>query len=91
MTAKVNRSGAVLRTLRARLRTETRETSRAIRITAGADDIALMRAMNLNSYRFSISWPRIQPSGSGSAHQKEVSITTGESSMRCSKRTSDLS
>ena len=26
------------------------------------DDIALMQAMNLNSYRFSISWPRIQPS-----------------------------
>jgi beta-glucosidase len=29
------------------------------------DDIALMRAMNLNSYRFSIAWPRIQPTGSG--------------------------
>ena len=29
------------------------------------EDIAMMRAMNLNSYRFSISWPRIQPSGSG--------------------------
>ena len=29
------------------------------------EDIALMRAMNLNSYRFSISWPRIQPSGFG--------------------------
>ncbi|MFZ0734305.1 MAG: GH1 family beta-glucosidase [Candidatus Sulfotelmatobacter sp.] len=29
------------------------------------DDLALMRAMNLSSYRFSISWPRIQPSGSG--------------------------
>jgi beta-glucosidase len=34
------------------------------------DDIALMRAMNLNSYRFSISWPRIQPSGSGPANPK---------------------
>jgi beta-glucosidase len=32
------------------------------------EDIALMRAMNLNSYRFSISWPRIQPSGFGFAH-----------------------
>jgi beta-glucosidase len=29
------------------------------------EDIALMKAMNLNSYRFSISWPRIQPTGSG--------------------------
>jgi beta-glucosidase len=36
------------------------------------EDIALMRAMNLNSYRFSISWPRIQPSGSGSVNSKGV-------------------
>jgi beta-glucosidase len=34
------------------------------------EDIALMRAMNLNSYRFSISWPRIQPNGSGPANSK---------------------
>jgi beta-glucosidase len=34
------------------------------------EDIALMRAMNLNSYRFSISWPRVQPLGSGSVNQK---------------------
>ncbi len=37
-----------------------------------ADDIALMRAMNLNSYRFSLSWPRIQPSASGAANSKGV-------------------
>lgn len=37
-----------------------------------ADDIALMRAMNLNSYRFSISWPRIQPLGTGAANQKGI-------------------
>lgn len=36
------------------------------------EDIALMRGMNLNSYRFSISWPRIQPSGSGAANAKAV-------------------
>ncbi len=36
------------------------------------DDIALMRAMNLTSYRFSISWPRIQPSGSGAVNPKGV-------------------
>ena len=36
------------------------------------EDIALMRAMNLNSYRFSISWPRIQPAGSGAVSSKGV-------------------
>lgn len=34
------------------------------------EDLALMRAMNLNSYRFSISWPRIQPAGVGAANPK---------------------
>jgi beta-glucosidase len=36
------------------------------------EDIALSRAMNLNSYRFSISWPRIQPAGSGPANSRGV-------------------
>jgi beta-glucosidase len=36
------------------------------------EDIAMMRAMNLNSCRFSISWPRIQSSGSGPANSKGV-------------------
>jgi len=36
------------------------------------EDIALLRAMNLNSYRFSISWPRIQPVGTGPANQQGV-------------------
>jgi beta-glucosidase len=34
------------------------------------EDVALLRAMNLGSYRFSISWPRIQPSGRGPANAK---------------------
>ena len=34
------------------------------------EDLDLMRAMNLNSYRFSIAWPRIQPSGSGGVNAK---------------------
>jgi beta-glucosidase len=33
------------------------------------EDIALMREMNLTSYRFSIAWPRIQPEGSGAANR----------------------
>ena len=36
------------------------------------EDIALMRAMNLNSYRFSIAWPRIQSMGSGAANAKGI-------------------
>ncbi|MGA9510212.1 MAG: GH1 family beta-glucosidase [Candidatus Sulfotelmatobacter sp.] len=36
------------------------------------EDIALARAMNLNSYRFSISWSRIQSSGLGPANSKGV-------------------
>jgi beta-glucosidase len=34
------------------------------------EDVALCRAMNLNSYRFSIAWPRIQPEGSGKPNPK---------------------
>ncbi|MCZ6782959.1 MAG: GH1 family beta-glucosidase [Proteobacteria bacterium] len=36
------------------------------------EDIALMREMNLNSYRFSIAWPRIQPDGRGAVNAKGV-------------------
>ncbi len=32
------------------------------------DDIALLKALGLKSYRFSIAWPRIQPTGSGAAN-----------------------
>jgi beta-glucosidase len=34
------------------------------------DDIALLRAMNLKSYRFSIAWTRIQPNGTGAANAR---------------------
>ncbi len=33
------------------------------------DDVALMKGMGLQSYRFSISWPRVQPTGSGRVNQ----------------------
>ncbi len=36
------------------------------------EDIALMKQMNLRSYRYSIAWPRIQPSGSGAVNQKGI-------------------
>ncbi len=34
------------------------------------EDVALMAALGLNSYRFSISWPRVQPGGRGPANQR---------------------
>lgn len=34
------------------------------------DDIAMLRRMNLGSYRFSIAWPRILPQGRGKVNQK---------------------
>ena len=34
------------------------------------DDIALLRELNLKTYRFSIAWPRIQPTGSGAVNDK---------------------
>ncbi len=35
-----------------------------------AEDVALLRELNLNSYRFSIAWTRIQPDGRGPANQR---------------------
>lgn len=35
-------------------------------------DIALMKALGLKSYRFSISWPRVVPFGAGAVNQKGI-------------------
>jgi len=37
-----------------------------------AEDIALMRSLHQASYRFSLSWPRIQPEGSGAPNMKAL-------------------
>ncbi len=36
------------------------------------EDVALMASLGLTDYRFSIAWPRIQPTGSGAVNQKGV-------------------
>ena len=35
-----------------------------------ADDVAMMKSLNVASYRFSIAWPRIIPAGRGAINQK---------------------
>lgn len=35
-------------------------------------DIALMRSLGLKAYRFSISWPRVLPEGSGEVNEKGI-------------------
>ncbi|WP_433225105.1 GH1 family beta-glucosidase [Microtetraspora malaysiensis] len=35
-----------------------------------AEDLDLMAGLGLQSYRFSVAWPRIQPAGSGAPNQK---------------------
>jgi beta-glucosidase len=37
-----------------------------------AQDLALAKSLNQKSYRFSISWPRIQPSGTGAPNMKGI-------------------
>ena len=37
-----------------------------------ADDVDLIASYGLNAYRFSVAWPRIQPSGRGPANQKGI-------------------
>jgi beta-glucosidase len=34
------------------------------------EDVALMASLGLRNYRFSISWPRVQPGGRGAANQR---------------------
>lgn len=36
------------------------------------EDVALLKSLNVNAYRFSIAWPRIMPTGEGDVNKKGV-------------------
>jgi len=40
------------------------------------DDVALMKELRLNSYRFSVSWPRVMPEGKGWVNEKGLDFYT---------------
>ena len=48
-------------------------TSPATTTTAGEADLDLMAALGLESYRFSIAWPRVQPDGRGRGQRRAAS------------------
>jgi len=37
-----------------------------------AEDVALMKELGVDSYRFSIGWPRVQPGGTGGANREGI-------------------
>ena len=39
-----------------------------------ADDVALIKGLGLQAYRFSLAWPRIQPGGSGAFNPKGIAF-----------------
>src|SRR5437588_10887478 len=41
------------------------------------EDVALMAELNLNAYRFSLSWPRILPQGSGTVNERGLDVYDG--------------
>ncbi|ROP49161.1 MULTISPECIES: GH1 family beta-glucosidase [unclassified Rathayibacter] len=42
-----------------------------------AEDVALMADLGVDAYRFSLAWPRIQPTGSGAVNQKGLDFYRG--------------
>ena len=49
-----------------------------------SDDIALMRELGLDAFRFSVAWPRVLPGGQGPRQCWRGSTSTTGSSTSCS-------
>ena len=45
------------------------------------EDVALMAELNLNAYRFSLSWPRIIPQGTGAVNERGLIFMTAWSML----------
>ena len=57
---------------REKLKTKVTEISPAINIIVYEEDIELMAKMGLKAYRFSLSWSRILPEGTGKVNEKGI-------------------
>ena len=68
-TGAARRSGTTSATCRERSATGTPATWRPTTTTGGREDVELMAGLGLTAYRFSIAWPRVQPSGSGEVNK----------------------
>ena len=52
------------------------------------EDVALIKALGVKAYRFSIAWPRVFPDGTGAAQSRRGSTSTTAWSTSCSRTAS---
>ena len=75
--------GHLHRPARARSATATPATSACDHYHRYAEDVALMRGLGVDAYRFSIAWPRVQPDRARPGQRRPGSPSTTGWSTRC--------